>query len=94
MNTLAFVNFLLVKLFPTLIRQYFPPSKFCAVRYVATPYSFNNNNNLKILSPLHVAVLNITNYKCVIWNCFQNLVTNIHGMLMSLNQNYVAKMLN
>ena len=33
MNTLAFVNFLLVKLFPTLIQQNFPPSKFCAVRY-------------------------------------------------------------
>ena len=30
MNTLAFVNFLLVKLFPTLIRQKFPPSKICA----------------------------------------------------------------
>ena len=56
--------------------------------YVCTPYSINNNNNL---SPLHVAVLNITNYECVIWNSFQNLVTNIHGMLMSLN---VAKMLN
>ena len=34
MNTLAFVNFLLVKFFPTLIRQYFPPSKFCAIRYI------------------------------------------------------------
>ena len=33
MNTLAFINFLLVKLFPTLIRQNFPPSKFCAVQY-------------------------------------------------------------
>ena len=33
MNTLAFVNFLLVKLFPTLIRQNFPPSKICAIRY-------------------------------------------------------------
>ena len=33
MNTLAFVNFLLVKIFPTLIRQYFPPSKFCTIRY-------------------------------------------------------------
>ena len=31
MNTLAFVNFLLVKFFPTLIRRYFPPSKFCAI---------------------------------------------------------------
>ena len=34
MNTLAFVNFLLVKIFPTLIRQYFPPSKFYAIRYL------------------------------------------------------------
>ena len=33
MNTLAFVNFLLIKIFPTLIRQNFPPSKFCAIRY-------------------------------------------------------------
>ena len=28
MNTLAFVNFLLIKIFPTLICQYFPPSNF------------------------------------------------------------------
>ena len=35
MNTLAFVNFLLIKIFPTLIHQYFPPLKFCAIRYVA-----------------------------------------------------------
>ena len=35
-NTLAFVNFLLVKLFPTLIRQNFPPSKICAIRYKNT----------------------------------------------------------
>ena len=34
MNTLAFVNFLLVKLFPTLIRQNFTPSKICAIQYV------------------------------------------------------------
>ena len=33
MNTLAFINFLLVKLFPTLIRQNFPPSKCYAVWY-------------------------------------------------------------
>ena len=33
MNTLAFVNILLVKIFPTLIRQNFPPSKFYAIRY-------------------------------------------------------------
>ena len=33
MNTLAFVNFLFVKLFSTLIRQNFPPSKFCAIWY-------------------------------------------------------------
>ena len=33
MNTLTFVNFLLVKLYSTLIRQNFPPSKICAVRY-------------------------------------------------------------
>ena len=33
MNTLAFVNFLLVELFLTLIRQNFPPSKICAIRY-------------------------------------------------------------
>ena len=32
MNILAFVNFLLIKFFPNLIRQYFPPSKFCAIR--------------------------------------------------------------
>ena len=35
MNTLAFVNFLLVKIFPTLICQYFPLSKFCTIRYIA-----------------------------------------------------------
>ena len=34
MNTLAFANFILIKLFPTLIRQNFPPSKICAVQYV------------------------------------------------------------
>ena len=38
MNTLAFVNFLLVKLFPTLIRQNFPPSKICAIRYSIVVY--------------------------------------------------------
>ena len=32
MNTLAFVNVLLVKIFPILIRQYFP-SKCCTIRY-------------------------------------------------------------
>ena len=32
MNTSAFVTFLLVKIFPTLICQNFP-SKFCAIRY-------------------------------------------------------------
>ena len=35
MNTLAFVNFLLIKLFPTLIRQNFPLSKICAIRYIS-----------------------------------------------------------
>ena len=35
MKTLAFINILLVKIFPTLIRQYFPLSKFCAIWYVA-----------------------------------------------------------
>ena len=34
MNTLAFVIFLLVKIFPTLIRQNFPPLKFCAIQYL------------------------------------------------------------
>ena len=33
MNTLAFVNFLLVRIFPSSIRQNFPPLKFCAIRY-------------------------------------------------------------
>ena len=33
MNTLVFVNVLLLKIFPTLIRQYFPPLKFCAIWY-------------------------------------------------------------
>ena len=33
MNTLGFVNFLLVKLFPILIRQNFPLSKICAIWY-------------------------------------------------------------
>ena len=32
MNTLAFVNFLLIKIFPTLIHQNFPPSKLCAIQ--------------------------------------------------------------
>ena len=35
MNTLAFVNFLLIKIFPTLIHQNFP-SKFCAIQYIHT----------------------------------------------------------
>ena len=30
-NTLAFMNFLLVNIFPILIRQIFPLSKFCAI---------------------------------------------------------------
>ena len=34
MNTLAFVNSLLIKLFPTLIRQKFPSSKICTIQYV------------------------------------------------------------
>ena len=38
MNTLAFVNFLLIKIFSTLIRQNFPPSRFCAIR-CRIPYS-------------------------------------------------------
>ena len=33
MNTLVFINFLLVKLFPILIHQNFPPSKICTIRY-------------------------------------------------------------
>ena len=32
MITLAFINFLLVKLFPTLIHQNFPPLKICAIQ--------------------------------------------------------------
>ena len=32
MNTLAFVNVLLIKISLTLIRQYFPQSKFCAIQ--------------------------------------------------------------
>ena len=39
MNTFAFVNFLLIKLFPTLIHQNFPLSKICAIRYVLFVYS-------------------------------------------------------
>ena len=36
MNTLAFVNFLFVKIFPTLIiHQNFLPPKFCAIWYYA-----------------------------------------------------------
>ena len=38
MNTLAFVKLLLVKFFPTLIRQKIPPSKFCAIRYMCIYY--------------------------------------------------------
>ena len=34
MNILGFVNFLLTKIFPTVIHQNFPPSKFCAIRYL------------------------------------------------------------
>ena len=34
MNTLAFINFLLVKLFPTLIHQNFPLSKICAIQHI------------------------------------------------------------
>ena len=36
MNTLAFVNFYSSNFSqPSRIRQYFPPSKFCAIRYFA-----------------------------------------------------------
>ena len=37
MNTLKFVNILLVKIFPTLIRQYFLPSKFVLSRQNRSP---------------------------------------------------------
>ena len=42
MNTLAFVNFLLVKFFPTLICQNFPPSKICAIRYQLKNINYRN----------------------------------------------------
>ena len=32
MSTFAFISFLLIKIFPTLIYQNFPLSKFCAIR--------------------------------------------------------------
>ena len=45
-NTLAFINFLLVKILPTLImiRQYFP-SKFCAI-YGITSFTKYYTDNL------------------------------------------------
>ena len=46
MNTLVFVNFLVVKIFPTLIRQYFPQSKFCAIRSVHNIFVVNDRPNL------------------------------------------------
>ena len=39
MNALAFVNFLLIKIFPTLIRQIFPPSKFCTIWYIINTFA-------------------------------------------------------
>ena len=38
MNTLAFINFLLVKIFPILIHQNFPQSKFCFIQYYSRHY--------------------------------------------------------
>ena len=74
MNTLAFVNFLLVKLFPTLIRQNFPLSKICAVQYshIITYYyySFNyycaseNNNSTIYLASLQHSYGNTLYYVC------------------------------
>ena len=48
MTTLAFVNFLLVKIFPTLIRQNFLPSKFCTIRYIP---SLNHLSSLYTAAP-------------------------------------------
>ena len=47
MNTLTLVNFLLVKLFPTLIRQNFPLSKICAI-----PVSLQPSCTLPYQKPL------------------------------------------
>ena len=33
-------QFLLIKIFPTLIRQNFPPSKFCAIRYMEVTQTY------------------------------------------------------
>ena len=40
MNLLGLVSFLLVKLFQTMIRQNFPPSKFCTIWYAVIPIYF------------------------------------------------------
>ena len=43
MNTLVFINFLLVKLFPTLIRQNFLLSKICAIQYLISRIHYSLN---------------------------------------------------
>ena len=64
MNTLAFVNFLLVKLFPTLIRQNFPPSKIYAIRYIITVqiricYTHNVESVTAIIQILPQGIFNV-----------------------------------
>ena len=62
MNTLAFVKFLLVKLFPTLIHQNFPPSKICAVRYVCVcAYVYI----VYVHSYVHIIICTTYNYVCI-----------------------------
>ena len=59
MSTLAFINFLLVKIFLTLIWQSFPPSKIFTIQYVI-------NCNYKVtsfLTPLQVTISLIQNIK-------------------------------
>ena len=62
MNTLAFVNFLLVKLFPTLIRQNFPLSKICAVQYLSL--HIKNPKAAHWDGPCQLAMLLTTRLKC------------------------------
>ena len=59
MNTLEFVNFLIVKIFPTLIRQNFPPSKFCAIWYnQVQSFQINDYTN-------HYEDIEITGYRAI-----------------------------
>ena len=43
MNTLVFINLILIKIFPTLIDQNFPLSKFCVIRHF-TVAMFSHSN--------------------------------------------------